>query len=631
MIVELLKYVKNTENIRLLSTPSLKDLEQAADYEDVIRENFSSIGKIAEENRSILDDVFFPMIRERKILSETEIDALIDLYDALVFGTGTENLDVPLANLISGYLWDVVKESGNHEDVVRIARIRAVVSYRMMNYTKRTYPYSESCEHFQAEGIEACDVLDSYLRDDLYSLLSLEGQKTVVQSAGSKSLFYEFVQSDFATNMENLDILKNALALADIKYYREALSDNEWIGFRMRIYEYFGRLLESGNVRGFTYSQCYMIHEYLEKLMDLWKKYPEICSQYANRCIHQILFDRSSFIVGEISGREYKHKLMEQYECRDTDGFTKEDVLINLLVPLEFIKFIKTRHITERDFLSVEQNYNHALNYVFKLPNSGTLVNTLDYLIQLLRDFREVPGGITLEEIGLNCLAALHPPTYVHSKMVASIARCLCKHLIRLHPEYFVGFMDIKIPEETILRREEIMDFAYHAALCHDFGKIAVMDTVFIYGRSIQDEEYDQIKAHTVIGSELLSKNPSTAAYSNIALGHHKFYDDSAGYPEIIHTGMLKEKVIIDIVAIADCMDAATDTTGRSFKTGKTIIEIIGELISGAGTRYAPFCPELFECQEVQDDVKHLLSETRNSIYRDTFVMLRRIQSLAEV
>ena len=70
-------------------------------------------------------------------------------------------------------------------------------------------------------------------------------------------------------------------------------------------------------------------------------------------------------------------------------------------------------------------------------------------------------------------------------------------------------------------------------------------------------------------GAELLTGHNSTAAYADVAKGHHLWYDCSRGYPYDFNTFDSPVKTIIDIVAVADCMDAATDSVGRSYNNGK--------------------------------------------------------------
>ena len=105
--------------------------------------------------------------------------------------------------------------------------------------------------------------------------------------------------------------------------------------------------------------------------------------------------------------------------------------------------------------------------------------------------------------------------------------------------------------------------------------------------------------------------------------GHHLWYDCSRGYPEGFDTFASPYKTIIDIVLAADCLDAATDTVGRSYNRGKTFADYAAEVAEGAGTHYAPFLPELFENPGFKQDVEYLLSERRKARYRDTFILLK--------
>ena len=198
-------------------------------------------------------------------------------------------------------------------------------------------------------------------------------------------------------------------------------------------------------------------------------------------------------------------------------------------------------------------------------------------------------------------------------------------HIVKLMPEKLIGVEGTKSAEEVWEKRDEIISFAYHAALCHDCGKISIMDTIFIYGRKLLDMEFDLIKTHPKTGYELLSRYPSTKKYAEVALGHHKWYDNSRGYPEDSDTKDSPIKPIIDIVLCADCLDAATDTVGRSYNRGKTVEEFTGELIEGSGTHYAPWLPELFSDPAVKSDIEYLLKEGRQQKYREIYYLLRNM------
>ena len=133
------------------------------------------------------------------------------------------------------------------------------------------------------------------------------------------------------------------------------------------------------------------------------------------------------------------------------------------------------------------------------------------------------------------------------------------------------------------------------------------------------------IKCHADLGADLLLRCESTKNYANIARGHHKWYDNSKGYPTNFSTEALPEKILIDLVTVADCIDAATDTVGRSYSKGKSLTDMKRELSEGAGTRYTPYITELMEDTKVFADVEFILSSYREKLYRDTYVRLQNV------
>ena len=52
----------------------------------------------------------------------------------------------------------------------------------------------------------------------------------------------------------------------------------------------------------------------------------------------------------------------------------------------------------------------------FSISGTGTFSFMLEYLSHFMERFVEIPEGISYEEMMLNLLAALHPPTYVHTQ-----------------------------------------------------------------------------------------------------------------------------------------------------------------------------------------------------------------------
>ncbi len=128
------------------------------------------------------------------------------------------------------------------------------------------------------------------------------------------------------------------------------------------------------------------------------------------------------------------------------------------------------------------------------------------------------------------------------------------------------------------------------------------------------------------MGAEMLRRYPSSKQFAEVALGHHKWYDNSRGYPEDFDTSKSSLKTLIDVVMCCDCLDAATDTVGRSYNRGKTTEEFLEEIREGSGTRYAPWLVDLFAEEEVREDINYLLKKRREHNYQDTYLLLRNVQ-----
>ena len=321
---------------------------------------------------------------------------------------------------------------------------------------------------------------------------------------------------------------------------------------------------------------------------------------------------------------------------RRHNSYSVADYAISIGFPADYISFLEEDELNPEELKRVDEIYRNALSYIFNVPKMGLLSVTLEVYARMIYEFRELPGNITFEEMGIMSLAALHPPTYIHSQMVSRISACLVKQLLELEPELFTDVKQYLDENEWCDAEEKpgqdwkkrICEYTRHAALCHDFGKIMIIDTILVYGRKLLDFEFRLIQSHPEIGGSLLSKHTSTRTYSDVARGHHLWYNAKRGYPSNFRSEESPLKTIIDIVAVADCMDAATDTVGRSYNKGKTLADYIGEVEEGVGERYAPWAPRLLKEPALNEELRHILEHERMRIYRETYDLLRHVDGV---
>ena len=620
------KYVENTAKIRELSTPQVSDVRTAADYSMNLKHNFIIIGKLAAENREILSEELFPYLEPGAEITREKLDSLGDFCDALLDAYNLDNLDAAIHDVLSKKLFSDAKESGDHKSKDMVMGIdREITScYTMMNITQRLISFPEIAEAYRQRGFSAADQVMDLLEPEAFAQLpDDECRELVLINARYMCALYEGGQLSEDASRHNYNMLLSALKLAEDETYTKRLPDYNWKYHRFRTLSYISMLLDYNNRRGMPQDVVEAVAEHVADMDRLWHTEPELYSALMGENELKLHVIRSQYLAGRLDKKLYQRNMLALYDMRDPNDYGLAGMTLNIMLSTEYLLTLDHQSISEREKYVLSRFYSDSLRYAFNMSGKDSLSFMLEFLSMLMTNFIEIPGIMTFEDFCLSCIAALHPPTYVHSTMVAQFTRCITRHLLRLRPELFKGVFELLDTDDE----DAVISFAFHAARSHDFGKILITDTIMVYGRKLLDTEFELIKKHPGVGADIMEKYKSTARYANVARGHHVWYDGSRGYPEDFDVSSVPEKVIIDIVTCADCLDAATDTVGRSYSRGKTMFEFARELSKGSGTRYAPFLVDLFKDKDFLADMSYLLSNGRRKNYERVY---ERLKSVAE-
>lgn len=127
------------------------------------------------------------------------------------------------------------------------------------------------------------------------------------------------------------------------------------------------------------------------------------------------------------------------------------------------------------------------------------------------------------------------------------------------------------------------------AVYMYDVGKIGIPDAILNKPTRLTEEEYERVKAHTVIGADILKNITIIDHVAEIARYHHERYDGH-GYPD----GLIGEDISIHarIVAIADSYDAMNSR--RIYRNSLPQEQIREEILMNRGKQFDPDIADVF-------------------------------------
>ena len=147
---------------------------------------------------------------------------------------------------------------------------------------------------------------------------------------------------------------------------------------------------------------------------------------------------------------------------------------------------------------------------------------------------------------------------------------------------------------------DQFVKDVYHSAPLHDIGKIGVSDLILNKPGKLTDEEFAEMKKHTLIGEEILNKvmaNVPESGYlteaRNLAGGHHEKWNGK-GYPR----GLSGEDIPLSarIMAVADVFDALISK--RIYKPPFSIEKALSIIKEDAGSHFDPLVADAFLSEE---------------------------------
>jgi len=152
-----------------------------------------------------------------------------------------------------------------------------------------------------------------------------------------------------------------------------------------------------------------------------------------------------------------------------------------------------------------------------------------------------------------------------------------------------VALRAVQVGEELGLAPVRLRELAI-GGLVHDVGKLAVPNEILQKPEALTDEEFDVIKRHPQLGSDLARELGFSGRVAALVLDHHERLDGS-GYPRGL--GAPDLDIETRIMAVCDVFDALLSK--RVYREAWTLEDALALLRSESGTSFDPACVEALE------------------------------------
>ena len=139
----------------------------------------------------------------------------------------------------------------------------------------------------------------------------------------------------------------------------------------------------------------------------------------------------------------------------------------------------------------------------------------------------------------------------------------------------------------------------YYIGLLHDIGKIGIPDHIINKPGRLTEEEYQVIRQHPVIGSDILKTISQIPAIVTGARWHHERYDGK-GYPDGLSGEDIPESA--RLIGVADAYDAMT--SNRSYRNVLSQELVRAEIEKGKGTQFDPYFAQIM-LEIMEEDINY--------------------------
>lgn len=598
------EYIENLKDIAALAAHVKPKDGSFAAYQRELTARRQYVESRAARNMELLKTKLFPLLDH---LPEAEPEELQELHEfsEKLFQVGDE-LDTGLFCQIHQALLNLARLKKDEEGMIRELYWLGLGKHNLCSRLVGL-PFA-AVENYMSEMRLCFTEAAAYIK--YYDVIEdTDTRGYIIRSKANMAL------GEFSSAGEKIHRVKQTLQILQDKYYQEKEPGLPWERY---IFMTHRQMADSISYNRDDAMSAEDVESVMESVYIVYQTRQQEAAEKKMREPIQAPFSYDSILY--YCGLSTLDTLLTQMErLMDTatlSDFSYENMYGLISLPAHYCQYLSQypeRIPARKEY--IESLYKRILDYVEVFPNAPENEHLFLFLRQLANHFVETKDSIPYGEFLLKLLVRFAPDIYVQSYIVGRAAAVFCGIILEEEPAFFDDMEEIKAIGDLEKKRQVVQDYALHAGLFHDAGKINFMSFYTRTGRQWFAEEYEMTSLHTVVGNVCLAGRESTRRYAPVALGHHSWYDGSHGYPDSYRRLESPCRQMVDVIGLIDWIENVTDAQYLFTGVKMTFDEAIRTAVSMEGERFSPLLTARLQEEQIAAQIKDAFEEGRREAW----------------
>lgn len=593
------KYLNNTSGIIAIIDGRKKT---ASDFDTWYGEQTAASARLKElrdDNIRILNDKLFPMLDGLHGESEENIKSLVEFGDALM--DWRTNLDCGVYVAIHDAMLSMYRYRKDRDGIIR----------ELYKLGMGLYYLRRSVEGVKGAGSDSITFRNELVFTEAGSYIryydEIDNEETrgyIIRALANVAICTKDHKRKIAASMRALEITRD-------EHFRELAPGLPWEAFQRKLHQQMSanrKELSSGdltmNELAAVLDSCYEVFRPEEGAENpsvrwLWPYYEmEYNCGYVDA---ELTLNRIERLNGSVP-----------YDQYDMSG-----LYANVQLPIYYGQLLREDSKALRDPGRIGF-YSMAVDKMLKALFTCPAENMDDYYYYLvdlvITSYYETDGVPAYAELIPRFMKRFNMDLYIRSERIGEITEAIAEAIMMEEPGFFDDIGFLTETEDPELKKEAVLKFARESGIYQDFGAIKMNLGRTMAIRELFENEFGMYMLHTVSGYEDLKERSSTEKYADIALGHHRWYDGTDGYPEEYVRNDSQMRQMTDIAAIATELVMAYDAD-----PGADTEALLDEIIAGGGTRFSPMAAAYLADETLRDRIEVILKRDKRELYYEIY------------